>query len=154
MKLLTLISEFKLKNNVQAALEALGRLGFLRILITNQPDISYGLMEKDEHELIMSDIKKLPLDDIFVCLHGRDDGCECKKPKPGMFKQAADKHNVDFKRSYAIGDRSNDLEPAHNLGCKTILLTSEQSQNVTADFTASDLLEGVAIIKNDYENFY
>ena len=48
------------------------------ILATNQPDVTYGMLSLENHKRIMADIEKLPLDDIFVCMHGRDGGCECK----------------------------------------------------------------------------
>ncbi|MBU2575467.1 HAD-IIIA family hydrolase [Patescibacteria group bacterium] len=142
-----LYDEFHLKDGVHEALKKMKDLGFLLILATNQPDIKYGRMTKQEHERIMSDIRKLPFDAVYVCEHRRDDGCGCKKPKPGMFLQAIKKQNIDCKESYAIGDRSPDLEPAKELGCKTILIESEQGKGVDADYKVLNLQEAVEIIK-------
>ena len=74
--------EFQLTEAVAETLEQLGGLGLLRIVVTNQPDLAYGLISKKEYDLIMADLKRLPLDDVFVCLHRRDDGCACRKPNP------------------------------------------------------------------------
>jgi len=141
-------NEFHLKSGVKEILYRMKDLDFLLILATNQPDVKYGTMKKEDHERIMSDIHKLPFDDIFVCMHGRDEGCDCKKPKLGMFLQAIKKYNIDCKESYAIGDRSNDLKPAKELGCKTILIKSEQGKGVNADYKVLNLQEAVEIIKN------
>src|SRR3989338_11315000 len=59
-------NEFRLKSGLTELLEKIKEVGYLRILVTNQPDIAYGMMTAEDHELIMAEIKKLPFDDIYV----------------------------------------------------------------------------------------
>jgi D-glycero-D-manno-heptose 1,7-bisphosphate phosphatase len=88
--------EFKLKSGARESLELLGRHGLLRILVTNQPDIAYGNPSPEDHERIMAEIKNLPLNDIFICYHRREEGCVCKKPLTGMLLEAARKWDIDL----------------------------------------------------------
>jgi D-glycero-D-manno-heptose 1,7-bisphosphate phosphatase len=142
-------NEFKIRNGVSDLFLELKLLDFLVILATNQPDIRYGYLPLEEHEKIMGDIKKLPLDDFFVCLHGRDDGCECKKPKPGMLVQASKKHNIDLNSSFMVGDSENDILAAKAVGCKSVFYNDKQINNkFNSDFEAKNYLDIINLIKN------
>ncbi|KKT29452.1 MAG: histidinol-phosphate phosphatase family protein [Parcubacteria group bacterium GW2011_GWC1_44_10] len=143
--------EFHCKDGVAVALEEFGKLGFLKILVTNQPDVVYGNMSQLEYDKIMADIKELSLDDIFVCMHGRDDGCECKKPKPGMLISAAQKWGIDLKKSFMVGDSESDIKASQAAGCKTILIDCAQNKNLKADARVTNLSEAVRYI---HENIY
>ncbi len=126
--------EFCARKGVEDFLNKLKELNFLVILVTNQPDITYGTMPLAEHERIMEDVKRLSFDDIFVCTHGREDNCQCKKPKPGMLLEAARKHKVDLKRSFMVGDTKSDVEAARSAGCMSVLLNDGRNHDVGADF--------------------
>lgn len=140
-------SEFRMKENIAEALKILEDLGFLRILVSNQPDIYYGFLPKEEHEKIMSEIGKLSFSDIFLCLHGRDENCLCKKPKPGMLIAAAQKWNLDLAHSYIIGDSDADMKAALFVGCKRILIRDDCNSEVESDYTAGDLFDAALLIK-------
>ena len=93
------------------------------IVITNQPDIKYGKIHIFTLKIINSIIvKNFLVDDIFVCTHGKEDNCDCRKPKPGMIHKAAKKWNIDLKKSFVIGDRWKDIESGESAGCKTIFI--------------------------------
>ena len=62
--------------------------------------------------------------DVFYCIHQTTDGCLCKKPQTLMFKKAIGKNEVNLKKTYFVGDSREDMEAAHNLGCKGILVLS------------------------------
>lgn len=142
--------EFKIRNGVRGALEDLGKMGFLRILATNQPDVAYGNMSQADYDKIMADVKKLPLDDIFVCTHGRDDGCECKKPKPGMLLAAAKKWGIDLQKSFMIGDSENDIKAGQAAGCKTILIDYKYNKDLRSDARVTNLSEIVKLVNEDF----
>lgn len=144
-------NELRIKDGVAEALEELNKLGLLKILVTNQPDVVYENMSQLEYDKIMADIKKLPLDDIFVCLHKRSEGCACKKPKPGMLLEAAKKWGIDLKSSFMIGDSKNDVEAGRAAGCKTILIDNMQNKNLKPDARVTNLSEAVKYI---HENLY
>lgn len=140
-------SELCLKPDIKKSLDKIGEWGFLRILITSQPDVAYGTLSRQEHDSIMAEIAKLPLDDIFVCLHGRDDGCNCKKPKPGLLLKAADKWQIDLSSSLIIGDTVKDVEAGRAAGCVTAVIDYPYNQEAGADIRAKDLLEAVEKFK-------
>ena len=96
---------------------------YLIIIVTNQPDIKNGKLANYSLKVINSIIKKFFLiDDIYVCTHGKNDNCTCRKPKPGMLKKAAKKWNIEFEKSYMIGDRLKDIEAGASMNCRTIFI--------------------------------
>ena len=54
--------------------------------------------------------------------HAPDDGCDCRKPRPGLFLQAADRFGLDLKRSYVIGDMVSDILAAQAIGARPVLV--------------------------------
>ena len=98
--------DLKILPGVEDSIIKLKQLDFLCIIVTNQPDVSRGKIEK-KTVIKMNDYlnKELKLDDIFVCFHDDIDKCECRKPKPGLILEAAKKWNINLKKSYMIGDR-------------------------------------------------
>ncbi len=126
--------------DVPEALNILKESGFLLIVVTNQPDVGRGIQKKETVEEMHLFLKKiLPLDDIFVCWHGQDGECDCRKPSPGMLLQASEKYGVDFQQSYLIGDRWKDIEAGKTAGCKTIFLDYHYNELLRSqpDFTAT-----------------
>lgn len=140
-------AQFKVFPGVKEAIAAMRELGFLVILATNQPDVVYGTLSRQDHERIMADVAKLPLDAIYVCEHGRDDGCNCKKPKPGMLLQAAQEHSIDLGQSYIIGDTENDIKAGQAVGAVTILINTPRNQDLIADIRVNNLTEAVDAIR-------
>jgi len=147
------VVEYKEKSGVMVgakeAVLALRNAGFLAILATNQPDIRYGKITEGDWQWIQNQIADIPFDDIFICFHGRDDGCECKKPKPGMLLAAAKKWQIDLKSSFMIGDERSDIEAGKAAGCKTILIEDEVNDGVTADKRVKNLSEAVKYINEN-----
>ncbi len=117
------LEEFQLLPGVVEGLEKAKELGFLNIVITNQPDISSG---KSSRKFVDDCHKKLlelaPIDDIYVCPHTNDDCCSCRKPKPGMIIEAKKKWNIDLKKSFLIGDRWRDIEAGQAVNCSCFFL--------------------------------
>lgn len=140
-------SEFRLQPGVREALIKLGRLGFLRIVVTNQPDLAYGRLLSEDHALMMSGLARLPLEDIYICPHPSSEGCYCHKPKPGMLLAAARKWHGDLSRSFIIGDTRSDIGAGRAAGCKTILVRAPYNQGLEADFYADDLFGAALLIR-------
>ena len=140
--------EFKIFSFVAEALAVLKEAGFLLILVTNQPDIAYGLLPKKDYEMIMADVCMLGFDDIFVCPHMRQEKCECKKPKPGMLLEAAGKWDIDLSSSYMVGDTETDMLAANAAGCgKFILVNNTHNSGVTTSLKVENLLYAAFLIK-------
>ena len=84
--------------------------------------------------------------------------CYCRKPNPGMIKEAAGDFGIDLKSSFVIGDKISDIEAGHRAGCKTILLAGEDPLNnekeiaLISDHIAPDLYEAVRwLVKLRYQ---
>lgn len=106
-------------------------LGYKIIIITNQSGIARGYFnENDYHNLtdwMLEQFKSKDIEilDIFYCPHGPESNCECRKPKPGMFIAAKNKHNINIKDSWMIGDSERDITAASLAGItNTILIRS------------------------------
>lgn len=129
------------------ALRALREKGFLTILVTNQPDITYEHLSREEWERIQEHATSLPFDDVYVCFHGHADGCDCKKPKPGMLLAAAKKWNIDLATSYFVGDTESDTGAAAAAGCKSVLLDAWYNRAVPSDFRVPNLQDATCIVQ-------
>lgn len=141
--------QFKIFPGVKEAITAMRELGFLVILATNQPDVTYGALSRQDHKRIMANVAKLGLDAIYVCEHGRDDGCDCKKPKPGMLLSAAQEHGIDLGQSYIVGDTAPDLKAGVAVGAVTILINTPRNQDLNPDIRVDNLSEAVEAIKKE-----
>jgi len=117
------LSELQLAPGAGEALRELKALGFKLLVVTNQPEVARGNITRAAVEEIHRKMAaELPLDDIFVCYHKDGDGCECRKPKPGMLLEGAQKFGVNPKESFMVGDRWRDIEAGQNSGCRTIFI--------------------------------
>jgi D-glycero-D-manno-heptose 1,7-bisphosphate phosphatase len=86
---------------------------------------------------------------FLVCPHTPEDGCECRKPAPGLFFQARDRYGVDLDSAVMIGDWETDAQAARAAGCISILVTDgrigDKAEN-GADHTVKDISEAVELI--------
>jgi D-glycero-D-manno-heptose 1,7-bisphosphate phosphatase len=140
------VQELALLPGVEKALERLKAAEYLLICVTNQPDVARGKQYQSIVEAINIELKtQLPwLDQIIVCYHDDNDNCSCRKPRPGMLLQAAGDRDIDFAKSYMVGDRWSDIEAGYRVGCKTIFLDhgyAEYWKGRAADFTTFTLTD-------------
>jgi len=117
------IAELEILDGVREALERLRAAGYLLIVVTNQPDLARGTQSRANLEAIHRCLReRLALDQIRVCPHDDADGCQCRKPLPGMLTEAAAEHGIDVAGSWMVGDRWRDIDAGHAAGCRTILI--------------------------------
>jgi D-glycero-D-manno-heptose 1,7-bisphosphate phosphatase len=115
----TSLEQIEVLPQVSLALSQLRQAGFLNIVVTNQPDIATGKQSWDELERIHRKLQSdLCIDAIRVCPHVEAQGCDCRKPKPGLIAQAAAEFNIDIGSSYMVGDRWRDISAGQRAGCK------------------------------------
>jgi len=111
----------------------LKRAGWRVLLVSNQAGIARGMMSHsdldDIHQHMNAELARHGggVDQIYVCPHGWDEGCECRKPKPGMLFQAQRDHCLDLSRVPFFGDDERDLEAGEAAGCPTLLVDSGRS---------------------------
>lgn len=113
------------------------------ILITNQPDIARGLIDKNlVDEMNARIILETGIEEVFMCCHDDIDRCDCRKPLPGLFYQAKRLLNIDLERSYMVGDRWKDVQAAQDAGVIAIYLDGEyQEPTPTGIFHRIEFLE-------------
>jgi D,D-heptose 1,7-bisphosphate phosphatase len=153
------------------AIKKLNDLGYLTIIVTNQPEIAKGFFTVEDFNKVNQYMAKLlaekgaHIDHIYFCPHHPERGfpgevpelkmkCFCRKPEPGMLLRAIKDHGIDVKRSWMIGDSKSDIIAGQKVGVKTILITSgggsgsaqEEELECKPDFECKDLKEAVEMI--------
>lgn len=144
------LDELKVYPDAHPALASLKAAGYLLVVVTNQPDVARGTTPRQTVEAINGVLgPALHIDDFFVCWHDDRDACACRKPKPGLLVQAADRYGIDLRRSFLIGDRWRDIDAGAAAGCRTVLVDRayrERLPDHAPDFRAGSLAEAVAWI--------
>jgi D-glycero-D-manno-heptose 1,7-bisphosphate phosphatase len=79
-------------------------------------------------------------------MHDDHHKCTCRKPKPGMIMDLAEKNNINLEKSFVIGDGWKDIKAGSAAGCTTILIEKPYNKNVSADFIVTDLKKASKII--------
>lgn len=144
------LAELEIVPDASKALEALRAAGFLLIGVTNQPDVARGTQRREVAEAINAALLAvLPLQEMLVCYHDDPDGCDCRKPLPGLLIQAAARYGIDLPLSFMIGDRWKDVETGHRAGCTTVLIGcgyEEMRPDIASNYTVYSLSEAAARI--------
>jgi HAD superfamily hydrolase (TIGR01662 family) len=123
---------------VDRAREALDRLreaGVRVGMVTNQSGVASGLVTEDELAAVQQRVTELlgPWDVVEVCPHGRDAGCHCRKPEPGMVLAACERLEVEPARCVVVGDIETDLGAARAAGAAGILVPTPQTRREEVD---------------------
>jgi heptosyltransferase II len=162
---LKIAADLKLLAGVGPALARLKKVGAKLVVVTNQSGVGRGILTLKDLEAIHARLQGLleqedvALDAIYFCPHHPDDGCRCRKPNVGMVERAVSELQLDFRRFYLIGDHVRDIQLAHRVGAKSILLTptpiDAQSldrlkvEQAMPDVVAKSMAEAVDWILND-----
>lgn len=154
--------DFELYPGAGSAIELLKENGFKVVVITNQSGIARGYFTEETlgkiHHKLRSELKKcgVELDAIYYCPHHPDAGCDCRKPKTALFRKAAADLAIDLEQSYVIGDMPLNVEAGRAVGCRTVLLTTENREAGASkdapDFVAADLAEAAVLVINAVKN--
>ncbi len=117
------VAEVEILPGVVEALRGLKEAGFVLIVVSNQPDVARGTTPQVTVEVINAYLaERLPIDRFIMCYHDSSDGCDCRKPRPGMLLAGAREFGVDLTSSFMVGDRWRDVEAGIAAGCKTIFI--------------------------------
>lgn len=126
-------SEWKWLPGAKESLRRLNEAGFKVILVSNQAGIHRGAMTgqdlQDLHAQMVQEVEQSGgrIDAIYFCPHDWDEGCECRKPKPGMLFQAQHDFNLDLSRTLFIGDDERDAQAAEAAGCLPALVSETRT---------------------------
>jgi D-glycero-D-manno-heptose 1,7-bisphosphate phosphatase len=117
------LAEMVLTDGVEDACRRLKAAGLRLLCVTNQPDIATGKTTAATVEAINRRLETLlGLDATLVCPHVDADGCDCRKPAPGLLLAAAARWDVDLSLSVMVGDRWRDIEAGRRAGCRTVFI--------------------------------
>ena len=117
------LAELEILPEAHEATHRLADAGFALLVVTNQPDVARGTQRRDVVEAIHAALAAaLPLDGFFVCYHDDAAACDCRKPRPGLFFEAARAHGVDLSTSFSIGDRWRDVDAANGAGVRSVFV--------------------------------
>ncbi len=125
--------EFEWLAGAKEALQKLKRAGYRVAVVSNQAGVARGAMtEADLLEIHRRMVREAvqaggAIDVIYYCPHGWDEGCECRKPKPGMLFQAQRDLNLDLSRTPFVGDDERDAQAADAAGCPSVLVSEQRS---------------------------
>lgn len=136
------------------ALAALARLraaGIPTAVVSNQSGIARGLLSRAQVEQVNGHVGQIlgPLGPFFYCPHGPADGCGCRKPAPGLLKQAASALGVPVECCALIGDIGADVDAAFAAGARPVLVPTAATRQVEVDAApevADTLLAAVELL--------
>jgi D-glycero-D-manno-heptose 1,7-bisphosphate phosphatase len=125
-------SDFEWLPGAKEALRLLRDAGYRVIVISNQAGIGRGAMTEADLQQINETMRAEAeeaggqIDEIYYCPHDWNDGCECRKPSPGLFFQAQRELNLDLTRTIFFGDDERDGEAAERAGCPFALVSQQR----------------------------
>jgi D,D-heptose 1,7-bisphosphate phosphatase len=161
--------DLELFSYVPDAVKKINKSGLLSVVVTNQSAVARNLCTEEDVQAVHKKMEHLLglkgawLDGIYYCPHHPDKGfpeenprykidCECRKPKTGMFRDAARDFNIDLQQSYMIGDSERDIQAGKNAGCTTIGVRTGygiRKTKVWPDYMFNNLAEAVDFITGD-----
>lgn len=122
------ISRLRIFPFAARAIRRLNEANLPVIVVTNQSGISRGIFPEslvvEIHQRMTEELvaQGARLDGFYYCAHTRQDDCDCRKPLPGLLLRAAREHGIDLARSFVVGDRYGDIELAHAVGGRGLLV--------------------------------
>lgn len=124
--------QFVWLEGAKEAVHLLREHGYMLILITNQPGIARGFLTNAElhsiHEKMQKDLELTGdrLDAIYVCPHGWNEGCSCRKPAPGMLFQAQKDFSLNLSETILFGDDERDIAAGRAAGCAEVMQVTKE----------------------------
>jgi D-glycero-D-manno-heptose 1,7-bisphosphate phosphatase len=134
---ITTWEQFEFLPQVLDALRLLTECGYRLIVVSNQACVGKGLMSGEAlAEITLRFVDEVTknggnIERVYYCPHQDQDGCECRKPKPGLLLQAQRERPLVFPDTYLVGDSQRDLMAARHVGCPAILVGASEA-NVDA----------------------
>ena len=169
VELMHSVGELEIFPGIPEAIAKLNQLGFLAIIVTNQPVVARGLATPEDIEKVNAELVKRIADGggkieaVYFCPHHPEATleryrlrCDCRKPEPGMISRGIKEFNIDPEQSFMIGDAIIDVVAGQKAGLRTILVKSgpghsgldKKFPDVHPNWEAADLAEAVNIISN------
>ncbi len=135
-----------------AGIRALREMGLAVAVVTNQSVIGRGWLDDEGlsriHDRMVEQLgaEGASVDTILFCPHRAEDGCLCRKPKPGLVTALQREFPLCASTSFVVGDDAKDIELGRNIGATTLLVRTglgrrtEAARASTPDLVVDDLL--------------
>jgi len=152
--------QVELLPDVISGLTFLQNLGFSFGMITNQSIISRGMATLEQVEAVNKKVLQLlalegiTFSFVLLCPHTLEDGCNCRKPAPGLGYTAIEKFNISSKKSFMLGDQPSDVTFGHAIGCKSIQINTKADSNSEADYNSKTVLEAALWIESEVKRSF
>jgi histidinol-phosphate phosphatase family protein len=134
--------------NAAAGIRRLVALGYVPVVVTNQSGVNRGLIKPREMTAMTKRLRAIFAERgvkfarVYVCPHRPDEGCDCRKPAPGLLRRAARELGIDLAASVMIGDSVRDVGAGKAVGARTIhVVTGAEREAPGADYVARDILD-------------
>jgi histidinol-phosphate phosphatase family protein len=120
--------EFRFLPGALEAIAELNRAGFPVFIVSNQSAINRGITSarnvESIHRRMLTEIEEAGgrVEAVLYCQHKPDEQCNCRKPRPGLLKKAANEHGFELARCYLVGDKLSDIEAGRAVGCHCLLV--------------------------------
>lgn len=156
------LSRFRLFPFAAQAIRLLNEAGLPVIVVTNQSGVARGFFPEElvhqVHQRLLEELAAAGarVDAIYYCPHTAQQNCRCRKPRPGMLERAAREHQLELPGSFVVSDRYADIEMAHTVGCRGILVLTGYGRGEYTwnqhrwarrpDFVVENLLEAAEVV--------
>ncbi len=148
--------EVELIPGAVTGLKRLQDAGWGICVVTNQSGVARGYFDRSQLDSVHRRLEELlaqfdiHLDGIYVCPHGPDADCGCRKPFLGMIHQAVAAHGFDPQKAWVVGDKEIDVDLGHAAGARSILVRTgygmRYESETKADFIVDDLAAAVDLL--------
>ncbi len=127
---------------IPGSLDAIARLyqaGYVVVVVSNQSGLARGYFDRvvvdDIHATLCSQVAELGGDiaGIYICPHHPEEGCACRKPEPGLVREAERSLGVSARGAPMVGDKLSDIEAARRAGCRPILVRTGKGSRYASD---------------------
>lgn len=134
------------------AIALLNARGIPVVVVTNQSGVGRGLYSESDFEAVQREVERqlavrgCAVDAVYRCVHAPSDGCDCRKPALGLYREASRELGIELDRSLYVGDKVSDVLPAVKLGGTGFLLRTGAEVEVGVPegiYVADDLLTAV-----------
>ncbi len=141
------LSELRLCAGAAEAVARLRRSGLPVFVVSNQPDVARGLLGAGELDSLTAALRaQVVVDEWRYCVHDDADGCDCRKPRPGLLLALARERGIDLSTSYLVGDSARDMAAGAAAGCRTILLRRDYNADAKGGDEVRTLGEAVDLV--------
>jgi D-glycero-D-manno-heptose 1,7-bisphosphate phosphatase len=144
------VNQLKLIDGSKEAIKILKDNGYKVIVVTNQNGIAKGYLSISDLEEIHKVLNKMldnQIDCFLFCSHSPKDMCVCRKPNIGLFEMARMEFDIDFSKSFMVGDKTTDIQAGFNARLITIAVKTGYGETPPyASYVAENLLEAVRTI--------